>query len=770
SLSRETAPVLSLLTSPSSTLTCEHDEIVITAYADGGVSPYTYSIDGMNFQTSNEFKVTEKGEKMLYVKDAKGCTSYNTINIEEDKVTPSLTVKQPEAVCYGLSVDLTQEEVAGYYYNYYNADKQLIASATVAEGGTYYVSKVNSANGCATELKPINVQIIEQPVLAFEVRQPQCSSDNGALIVSAVNSYSYEIDGVADADITSIEPGRHTVRAVSPEGCRSDAKTFTITKSFELPTFSAVITHPVCVGDLGAIRLVKDESYSYTINGELNGQLNNLPSGDYEIVVITPSGCESDGRVITVRESKVPQPTFSMDVTQPACGMLGKITVRKDESYRVLVNGMADAEMSNLVPGNYEVKVVSPEGCESEPQMAEISEGNGKFKSPVVHDYKACAEEGTIDLSTLVDESEGTLNWYAAASGSALTAFTSFNADAVQNKTYWVSQTDANGCESDRVRVRVEVLKNVDFDLPQDTVVCAGEALIVRLENKPVGSTAVWSESPSVIASNSSAIKLVPNVSETITATVSNGYCEKTKSMQITVADSQVSVTADTVLCGPSDLLLSAQGGETYEWTLADGTQLTDASEFEESVSASMRYVVKITNGRCVSHKTVNVEVVTVPEIDRISPAGAGKVSVVVKEGTQPYQFSVDGMEWQESNVLSNLEDGEEYEVQVIDGHHCQTSTTFVYEGDGLDIPMYFTPNGDGLNDLWEIGGIEKYPDIEIYIYDRFSKLLVKYKGNDWRGWDGFYLGKRMPSTDYWYLIIIPGRKDITGHFTLLNK
>lgn len=79
----------------------------------------------------------------------------------------------------------------------------------------------------------------------------------------------------------------------------------------------------------------------------------------------------------------------------------------------------------------------------------------------------------------------------------------------------------------------------------------------------------------------------------------------------------------------------------------------------------------------------------------------------------------------------------------------------------------FFTPNGDGVNEYWEVDNIEYYPDSEIEIYDRFSKLLVRYKGTE-RGWDGIYNGHPMQTDDYWYLIkLFKVREWRSGHFTL---
>jgi gliding motility-associated-like protein len=88
---------------------------------------------------------------------------------------------------------------------------------------------------------------------------------------------------------------------------------------------------------------------------------------------------------------------------------------------------------------------------------------------------------------------------------------------------------------------------------------------------------------------------------------------------------------------------------------------------------------------------------------------------------------------------------------------------------DSIDIPIYFTPNRDGLNDKWMIENIECYMQHIVEIYDRFGKLIRRWEG-DFKGWDGLYRGEPMNSTDYWYLIKLyqedSGR---VGHFTLIR-
>ncbi len=87
-----------------------------------------------------------------------------------------------------------------------------------------------------------------------------------------------------------------------------------------------------------------------------------------------------------------------------------------------------------------------------------------------------------------------------------------------------------------------------------------------------------------------------------------------------------------------------------------------------------------------------------------------------------------------------------------------------------MNYPKFFTPNGDGHNDTWNIKGLSVQPDAKIYIFDRFGKLL-KQLSPAGEGWDGTFGGRPVPSTDYWFTVeyndFQGNRREFKGHFSL---
>jgi len=109
-------------------------------------------------------------------------------------------------------------------------------------------------------------------------------------------------------------------------------------------------------------------------------------------------------------------------------------------------------------------------------------------------------------------------------------------------------------------------------------------------------------------------------------------------------------------------------------------------------------------------------------------------------------------------------------EVKVQDSKGCTAEATFYMEYIDIEIPRFFTPNGDGDNDTWAPRNTQHYPHIHTLIFDRYGRLLKELGQRE--SWDGVYHGKPMPTGDYWYIMTLGEEgedREYKGHFTLFR-
>ena len=132
---------------------------------------------------------------------------------------------------------------------------------------------------------------------------------------------------------------------------------------------------------------------------------------------------------------------------------------------------------------------------------------------------------------------------------------------------------------------------------------------------------------------------------------------------------------------------------------------------------------------------------------------------------TSTYQVALDENPFQTELVFENVEAGL-HTVTIRDIENCleaRVEVSLIY------VPNFFTPNGDGTNDYWQVTGISFQPNSKIYIFDRFGKL-IKILNPLSSGWDGYYKGNPLPSTDYWYKVELEDGRILKGHFSLIRR
>jgi gliding motility-associated-like protein len=142
----------------------------------------------------------------------------------------------------------------------------------------------------------------------------------------------------------------------------------------------------------------------------------------------------------------------------------------------------------------------------------------------------------------------------------------------------------------------------------------------------------------------------------------------------------------------------------------------------------------------------------------------------VTVQGHGVYHYQLDnGPIVDNGGVFENVSPGL-HSVQVYDVKGNTSCDPLLIDNiQTINYPHYFTPNGDGIHDTWNIIGLSDQPNAKIYIFDRYGKLIkqISPKG---QGWDGTYNGQLLPSTDYWFTVEfleVGVTKEFKAHFSL---
>jgi gliding motility-associated-like protein len=214
-------------------------------------------------------------------------------------------------------------------------------------------------------------------------------------------------------------------------------------------------------------------------------------------------------------------------------------------------------------------------------------------------------------------------------------------------------------------------------------------------------------------------------------------------------------------LCKGEDITLTvATGFNSYLWN-------TGSTVNSITVNSAGDYSVVVTdvNGceKTKKFKVILSEPALITETVVKDFSGIDNSVLIKYTGNGNYEFSLDGIVFQDDTLFTNVKPGI-YNARARDKNGCGLSNSFVTYV--LDYPRFFTPNGDGYNDLWFITNIDQLPDYKIYIFDRYGKFLKQMNQNS-DGWNGIFNGQQLPADDYWFTLEFVDGKIVKGHFSL---
>lgn len=248
---------------------------------------------------------------------------------------------------------------------------------------------------------------------------------------------------------------------------------------------------------------------------------------------------------------------------------------------------------------------------------------------------------------------------------------------------------------------------------------------------------------------------------QTIYAVVENGLeCYGIATVHLTVFVSDLPPLQDESvhLCTDDPYVLSVPAGfDSYEWSGGETSNQISVT------SAGIYTVTIVSTTGCSTSKTFTVTQTIAPvfvtaQVQELS--GNDNSINVVYEGAGPYEFSIDGNQFQPSPFFGNLNPGayeiyiREPECGIVIGPYA------VYL---IDYPKFFTPNADGYHDFWRIPYLPAGSTVRIF--DRYGRLLKSLSGTE--GWDGTFRDRPLPSSDYWFVLDRPGHPSLRAHFSL---
>lgn len=731
----------------------------------------TNDTNAISFITNYESYTTT-----IFVRVIKDVTCYKIIAIQLIVRNPSATISGILNICSG-STTLTASPGVNHLWS----TGEITESIVVTSVGTYSVI-VTDSYGCSSTA---SVTIIPNQVAVLPtivVTQPDCFNPYGSIeVTSPASEYSFDggLTWTTNSIANNVPVGNHNVKIRTATGCESYNSTVTI-RLFLSNTPSVSITQPSSCGAFGKIT-VNTVSSEYSFDDGLtwvtNNITSNLPIGTYYIRIKDSNGCISNPRAVRIFGVFLSSPTYTL--VNPFCASLGSITITSNADEYSFDGGntwQVSNTKNNLASGTYILQIRNNLGCTSPNVYVNLNKFESTFPTYTIIPA-GCDQYATLTINTIGDEFsfDGGLTWTTSNTLANLNGGTIIP----------IKVKKGGNCVSLTSNVFIS-----SYYLPLPTVTDFS-TLICDNSNNNFENVNLSSFNSQLIptpinysfkyyhslqgALNQISSELITNfnsynlnqLNKVFYVRITNSdNCSSIALLDLTLIPTPIINLEDVYyLCENFTVTINENSNhETYLWSNGSTNNSAIISQ-----PGNYSLTVTKTNGTVVCSSTENFTVTlsnpaTITGLIPTDWTSTDNTITVNITGLGDYEYSLNGTDYQDSNVFTNLENGE-YTVYVRDKNNCGVSTDDIYL---LMHPKYFTPNGDGYNDLWKIKFSENEPNLIIKIFDRYGKL-IKQLGSNSTGWDGTYLGQKAASSDYWFLVIRENGKEHRGHFSLIR-
>lgn len=744
-------------TNNSYELNCTTSQINVTASGNGisyvwsggsNTSGYTNS-----FVSPGTYTVTSTGFN--------GCTNTATVTITLNQSAPDINISNETGTTV---IDCNHPQIhvvmTGQEANYLWNDGYTTSDRTFYSHGQYTVT-ATGANGCATSTSIIITEDLAKPTVS--IRNNTGSLELNCMTTSiSVTAYGGLLyawnDGSELQTNTFSVPGAYTVTVIAANGC-SDTASVRISQA---PEFNAEITNIgtiSCNGGSTSATVTAtggNPAYSYEWSGGQTTQTaSGLVAGNYTVTVRDSGGCSVALQCIVREPMELSASIVSHDlICGVSQGSLNAVVVGGTQPYNyVWSNGMSSVENTNLVVGQYGLTVLDANNCMATAIGDVSKQGMLSVNARVTQQISCHGYNDGIVAAECPNAAEPL--FYTWNTGNAAPEIYNLFAGS-----YMVTVTDAWGCTG---QAGINLVSPPEMNL--QTYVEA--PLCHDSRDGKIVATAFGGVAPYTYQWNTSSNEneLVNVGMGTYSLTISDAAgCSAVKSLTLEApAAIVVETSTSEIKCngdkdGKIEVIVSG-GVEPYSYSI-DGLSRPSTNNTFSNMNAGY-YTVRVVdnNGCAVAKPTLlsqpdALQVETLIEHPFCRGSRTGSIEMKATGGTEPYMYY-----WNSSkadvSIMQNMYAGE-YVVGVIDGNQCKSEEITITLTDVdvpcLRIPNVFTPNGDGVNDIWLIDNIEMFPEAEVYVFNRWGQLLYTSKGYT-EPWDGNYRGHFVPAGTYMYII-----------------
>ena len=393
-----------------------------------------------------------------------------------------------------------------------------------------------------------------------------------------------------------------------------------------------------------------------------------------------------------------------------------------------------------------------------------------------------------MNLATIsATPSEGEIYWYdnsQIGSQPPLSVGNDFTVTVTETTTYFAS-ISVNGCITlPRIPVEITVNERPEIINTTNDLICSGTAIISAEASlgEVYWYNSLTSTTPINIGDNYQTPVLTSTTSYFVEANVL-GCNSLVRTEVIAEVDDRIPefdlAKEVYVLCDDIGSVAletrNAQGNYSYRWK-KDGGEIPGNTSSINVNNTGFYSVSAISIAGCESDEKIievkNSETATITKDDVVIRENAIQV-INNNLGIGEYEFAIDNIlgPYKEEGFFNDLSLGI-HTLFIKDKLGCETAE---YEFSILNYPSFFSPNGDGENDVWKIDGFDSafYTVSNIYIYNRFGILIFTIDANN-DSWDGTSNGKKLPNNSYWFKAILTDINGYSiekiGNFSLIRK